>query len=135
VEDYIYVVQRLFSMFPHGGPGFALLLLRISVAVVFLVNTAHLAGLPLIPWLFAVGLLISISLSIGFLTPILSVVAGVTLIAQMLIDPHGNSLLCIPAMLNTASLALLGPGAYSLDARLFGRRVMVIPSRKNSNYP
>ena len=26
-----------------------------------------------------------------------------------------------------AALALLGPGAYSIDARVFGRRVIVLP--------
>ena len=28
------------------------------------------------------------------------------------------------------SLALLGPGAYSVDARLFGREEIIIPARK-----
>ena len=29
--------------------------------------------------------------------------------------------------LNALALALLGPGAYSLDARRFGRRLVVLP--------
>jgi len=29
-----------------------------------------------------------------------------------------------------AAIALLGPGAFSLDARLFGRREIVIPKDK-----
>jgi len=28
-------------------------------------------------------------------------------------------------LLSTASYACLGPGAYSIDARLFGRRILV----------
>jgi hypothetical protein len=41
----------------------------------------------------------------------------------MAVGPHAR---CIAlAALLSASLALLGPGAYSVDARLFGRRVVV----------
>jgi len=29
---------------------------------------------------------------------------------------------------NAAALALIGPGAYSVDARLFGRRVVHLPA-------
>ena len=30
----------------------------------------------------------------------------------------------------SVTVTLLGPGAYSVDARLFGRRVTVVPPRK-----
>jgi hypothetical protein len=36
------------------------------------------------------------------------------------------------SMLNSAALALLGPGAYSMDARLFGRREIVLPHSDRS---
>jgi hypothetical protein len=48
---------------------------------------------------------------------------------------HGVSLACshsdlalraIVAIANASALALLGPGAYSIDCRLFGRRVFVV---------
>ena len=35
--------------------------------------------------------------------------------------------------LTSAALALLGPGAYSVDARLFGRRLLVVPPRKDTD--
>jgi hypothetical protein len=35
-------------------------------------------------------------------------------------------------MLNSMALALLGPGAYSLDARRFGFKVMVMSPRKDA---
>jgi hypothetical protein len=31
------------------------------------------------------------------------------------------------SIVNTAALAVLGPGAYSLDARIFGRRIVSLP--------
>jgi hypothetical protein len=34
-----------------------------------------------------------------------------------------------------AATALLGPGAYSLDARLFGRREIIIPQASNPHEP
>ena len=71
-------------MFPHGAPGIALLLLRISVAATFLIS-AHRFGVSSAPWLFGAVLLICISLSIGFLTPILSVVVCIAAAASALI--------------------------------------------------
>jgi len=33
------------------------------------------------------------------------------------------------------AIALLGPGAFSLDARMFGRREIIIPASKNVSRP
>ena len=35
----------------------------------------------------------------------------------------------------SAALVLLGPGAFSLDARLFGRREIIIPEGRSSLRP
>lgn len=126
-------VQRLFSMFPQGGPGFALLLLRISVAATFLMNLANPPGVAFRYLLFACAGLIALSLSIGFLTPFLAVIACASGVANLLIGSHAGNLISVFLILDATALALLGPGAYSLDARLFGRRVMVVPPRKDTN--
>jgi len=123
----ISLVHRLVSMFPHGGPGLALFLLRISVAAAFFINVANRTGLSSIRLLLAGAFLISISLAIGFLTPFLSVIACVSAVANTLIGPHSGALIDVFSLLDAAALALLGPGAYSVDARLFGRRVIVVP--------
>jgi hypothetical protein len=114
-------------MFPHGGPGLALLLLRVSVAAAFFVNVANRTGFSSIRLLLAGALLISISLAIGFLTPFLSVIACVSAVSNSLIGPHAGAIIDVFSILDAAALALLGPGAYSVDARLFGRRVIVVP--------
>ena len=120
-------------MFPRGGPGFALLLLRISVAAIFLISVAKRFGVSSAPLIFAISLLISICLTIGFLTPYLSVLVCTTALANLLIGPNSIDLLHVFPIIDAAVLALLGPGAYSLDARLFGLRVAVVPRRKDSD--
>ncbi len=83
----------------------------------------------------AVGLLAvssGASLLIGFLTPGAGAVAGLTIFAIAVswlpVPPAGPLLdrvgaLCVAAV--AAALVLLGPGALSLDARLFGRREII----------
>jgi hypothetical protein len=56
-----------------------------------------------------------------------------TIILSLLLGPSANNLLGIFCAFNAAALALLGPGAYSVDARLFGRRVTVVHPRKDKD--
>jgi uncharacterized membrane protein YphA (DoxX/SURF4 family) len=74
-----------------------------------------------------------ISLLIGFLTPIAGVLVSVLAAMWISIGPAANPSLCA-STLSVAFLAavafavvLLGPGAFSLDARLFGLREIIIP--------
>ena len=125
-------------MFPQGGPGVALLLLRISVATAFLMNLTNHYGTSSTPLLFALVsaiCLVSLSLSLGFLTPLLSVIACVAAGANLLSGFNSSNLIHLCTMVDGAALALLGPGAYSVDAKLFGRRVTVVPPRKDTNRP
>ena len=124
-------------MFPQGGPGVALLLVRISVAAAFLMNLTHRNRVPsgFLEFVFVMLIcLVSVSLSIGFLTPFLSAIACAAAAANLLLGisagfSSGN-LIHLFTMFVATALALLGPGAYSVDARLFGRRVTVVRPRK-----
>jgi len=122
-------VQRLFSMFPQGGPGVALLLLRISV-VAFLIIVATNYNGPYYRLVLAAIFLISISLLIGFLTPFLCTIVVAFVLGDMLINPQTSSLICVIAIANAVALGLLGPGAFSLDSKLFGRRVTILRPRQ-----
>ncbi|HET7107653.1 MAG TPA: hypothetical protein VFI38_12655 [Candidatus Acidoferrum sp.] len=76
----------------------------------------------------------SLSLLIGFLTPILSLISVFECLAIVfswfpfeLITPSESKLALVPIIAIAAAIALLGPGAFSLDARLFGWKEIVIP--------
>lgn len=101
-------MQRLFSSFPDGRAGAGLLILRITVAAGVVLQTESALAL------FAAAPLVA-----GFMTPAMALVAAV--IALM----SGASYIAAIAF----ALALLGPGAFSVDARLFGRREIVIEER------
>jgi uncharacterized membrane protein YphA (DoxX/SURF4 family) len=104
------------------------------VAAVLLINAANFSG-PSLNLLVAGASLISISLSVGFLTPFLAVIACAFAAATLLIGPHSGNPLYVFAILDAGALALLGPGAYSVDAKLFGRRVTVVRPRKDKAGP
>ena len=77
-------------------------------------------------------------LIIGWLTPIVGTVvaAGAVCVALSLLPG------CMPNLFDTrislifaltmlATIVVLGPGAFSVDARLFGRREIIIPPRSS----
>ena len=117
-------------MFPQGGPGAALFLLRVAVALTLVATTVQHSGLYSL--VFAGGLLISLALIVGYLTPLMSVIAGVFSVANGVLVHQVDVILFALAILDAAALALLGPGAYSLDSRLYGRSVTVVPPRRDS---
>ena len=113
-------------MFPPGWPGFALLLLRGSVvAAVLLEGYVHRRGLS---GSMLGGLtLLCACLCAGFLTPIAAVLAMLFhVLAWSSLSSDGAGMTAI-AVLDALALAMLGPGAYSIDAHRFGRRVVVLP--------
>jgi putative oxidoreductase len=113
-------------MFPRGAPGFALLLLRVSIGTEVLTPWETHRGMGML----AITIALSITLFVGFLTPI----AALLTIPVYLLDiasPKFTSIAMLVAILQAIALALLGPGSSSVDAHLYGRRVIVIPSKSD----
>jgi hypothetical protein len=123
-------VQRLFSMFPLGAPGVALLLLRISVAGIFIFRLSTWFTTLLPHWVFFGAAILAAFVGIGFLTPILAALFALFELLTPLITSQTDMARLIFDVLIACALALLGPGAYSVDAWLYGRRVVTVPSLK-----
>jgi len=81
-------------------------------------------------------------LLIGLMTPFMAVLVaagGVAAVLSWIPLPGPALSYSYPAILNlivlSIAIALLGPGAFSLDARMFGRREITIPSSSNVSRP
>ncbi len=113
-------MQLLYATFPDRTPGVGLLLLRLLLSSM-LVWPWGLRAVPpqgdLIGWAWMAAVL----LALGSLLP-LGILAAVFVAC---LDP---GLQGWPAAGLLISLLLLGPGAYSVDATLFGRRVVELPA-------
>jgi uncharacterized membrane protein YphA (DoxX/SURF4 family) len=77
------------------------------------------------------------ALLIGLLTPLAAVLAGIIVVAgwtATVPGAHVNPFASMPCIaligVLAASVMLLGPGAFSLDARLFGLREIIIPQSR-----
>jgi putative oxidoreductase len=121
-------VQRLFSVFPEGWPGAGLVLLR-GLAALPLLQFIHGAATPALPLFVAVQFLAAICsgfLLIGLWTPVSASLLAVSELALYFSQAGGLSMNIVLAALG-AAIAMIGPGAWSVDARLFGRKRIRIP--------
>jgi uncharacterized membrane protein YphA (DoxX/SURF4 family) len=137
-------VRRLFFAFPTGLPGIGLIVLRITVAAGAIAQgIGSLAGssqLTLAEQAIDVfAIVAALVLLIGLMTPIASLAlasgylgAGVSSFLSPDIVKHSNSFTALSLAAISTALVLLGPGAISFDARLFGRREIVIPQDSRS---
>lgn len=81
---------------------------------------------PVVPIWTAVGLaLLALLMVAGALTP-LACAVGALVEGSYLLYGHGMVVRCdVFALMVTGALGLLGPGAFSVDAKLFGRRRII----------
>jgi hypothetical protein len=79
-----------------------------------------------------------VALTLGICTPVCStlVALGYALVLSLPVDgaplPRLDSADAILGLASAAGIVCLGPGAFSIDARLFGRREIFIPARDDS---
>jgi putative oxidoreductase len=118
------LVQRLFSAFPNGWPGRGLLLQRVVLATfLFYFGLAYLreSAQSSLVFLHVVGAGAGIFLLLGLCTPICGALITIVEIWIALSWADGAGIAILLATLG-ATLAMIGPGAWSFDARLFGRK-------------
>jgi hypothetical protein len=112
-------------MFPAGAAGWGLFLLRVCAAGMLVHNGFADATASIATWEIAVVSILAGAFCLGAFTP---VTCSVSTLMQVFMVVHAHqpdpfqfaSSLCV-----TAALFLLGPGAFSLDSCLYGRRLIV----------
>jgi uncharacterized membrane protein YphA (DoxX/SURF4 family) len=86
------------------------------------------ATLPLSIGLQLLAACCSALLLVGLWTPIAGSIMALAELSLLLLHFNGSSMHIVLAALG-AAMAMIGPGAWSVDARLFGRKRIRIPQR------
>lgn len=117
-------MQRLFSTFARGWPGAGLLVQRlVSATLLFYSAIAHVShttyGLSTLLAMIAAGA--GFLLLIGLWTPLAGTIVAISELI-MVVSGHAAPWSCVLLATLGATLAMIGPGTWSVDARLFGRK-------------
>ncbi len=134
-------LRRHFSTFPDGLPGVGLLILRVAIgAILAIEGIFNLTRSPEVgarEWTIAfIAMLAAVSLLLGLYTTITasSVIIGAIAAASSLLSLSPFSifnpsriLICVIGI--SVALILIGPCAFSVDAKIFGRREIIIPRK------
>lgn len=128
-------MPRPFSTFPRGAPGAGLLLIRIAACLTLGADvlTALHGGssLALSFYYTALGFL-GLLLLVGFWTSLAGSLLALAALGNAIAQSQDRWCWLIFGAL-AAALALLGPGAWSVDARRYGWRRLEIPDRKRDD--
>lgn len=120
-------MSRLISSFPNRFQGIGLFLLRLALAGGLIAEAVARLSEPItgLAFVAAGGALAGALLVIGVWTDIVAIAVCVL---QLALLPLSDGAIEIRLLRVAVSLALilLGPGAWSVDARLFGRRRLEI---------
>jgi putative oxidoreductase len=121
-------LQRLFSNFANGWPGKGLLVLRLlTAAIAFELTLARAGNITVattsVTDLIQVGA--GFLLLVGLWTPVVGTLLAAVEVWLLLSHFDAHSARIVLATLS-AAVAMIGPGFCSIDARLFGRKVVEV---------
>jgi putative oxidoreductase len=124
------MVTRFLSRYPDGATGIALVLLRLACAWIAILVIACLP-FPQVSRnaSIVVAAAFALALASGFGTRVAAFVLAVAAIAAASMTGSSIALTMIARACCCVALGLLGPGAYSIDANVFGRRVIRLEPR------
>ena len=124
------VMVKSLSRYPDGAAGVALVLLRLACAWIAFLVIARLPFPQFSPNAsMVVSAALALALALGFGTRIVAFVFTAAAIATAFMTGSDSALTMIARACGCAALGLLGPGAYSIDANVFGRRVIGLEPR------
>ena len=117
-------LQRLFTTFADGWPGLGLLIQRLVTGFTLLYygtavltkNHPHGMVVPEI-----IGAVLGLFILAGLWTPVAGALVA-TVEAWIALAGRGDARIAIVLAVLGGTLAMIGPGAWSIDARLFGRK-------------
>jgi uncharacterized membrane protein YphA (DoxX/SURF4 family) len=133
-------LKRLFFAFPGGWPGTALFLMRVVFGLTVLVEGKFYiaeANATAGSWTIGVSAMVAGGLLVvGLMTPVIGTIVaagvvgvGVSILPRSVPTLFDSLSSLIFGLTVLVAIVSLGPGAFSLDARLFGRREIIIPPR------
>ena len=126
-------MQRLLGTFPNRRAGVALLILRLAVAAA-LISSARLCPGTETDVLLALSRIAAVLIIVGWYTPLAATSAVVVSLCTFWVcrEP-GVDALRINALIIAilVAIGLLGAGAYSVDARLYGRRRLLVGRQRS----
>jgi putative oxidoreductase len=135
-------LQRLFSTFPDGWPGYGLLLLRIGIGVALTCLGIHnvLTGVkePIAIVRGFVAVIGGIFLLSGFWTPITGTLMAIDelwIACSVSSSERDGQWIHVFLAVLAAGTAMVGPGAWSIDAVRFGRKRFDIGSKDRKPHP
>lgn len=117
-------------MFPVGGAGLGLLILRLCAAGMLLRNPMLKSTVEIPFWAEAGLIVLAVSLCIGAFTPLSCIASGLAQSAMLFCKIDQDLFELAFSLCVISALLLLGPGAFSVDGLRFGRRLIVPSSSK-----
>jgi hypothetical protein len=116
-------MQRLLGTFPNRSAGLALLILRLAVAAT-LISGGRLCPGTETEVLLGLSRIAAVLIIVGWFTPFAAASAAfLSMLTFWVCREPGVNALMIAILV---AICLLGAGAYSVDARLYGRRRLVV---------